>query len=156
MSNNRPATSINRLASASSVTPTDLVPQWSNLNATTRKATWQKIINDLNIATIEQINPTILSINENIILTADDLRNTDIILADTSATPLQISLPAISELTSGDTIRIKKSSPSTDILTIMPVGLNTIDGDNVLTMSGDDYPSAAIVTDGIEWFIFNA
>jgi hypothetical protein len=154
MSNSRPATPINRLASASSVNELDLVPLWSNVNAATRKVTWQKIIDDLKLGSSE--NPVILNLTSNKTLNADELQTIDILFCDTTAGPFQVSLPSVSELAAGDSIRVKRSDGTNNTLTVMPFGANTIDGDPELTLSGMEYPSVQLITDGSQWYMFNA
>ena len=156
MSNSRPATPINRLASASQVSENDLVPVWSQTNSATRKVTWQKVISDLNIATMVDVNPAIVSVNANTTLSVEDIQSIDIILCDTSGAPFTIQLPDISLLDSGNSIKFKRIDTTTNQLTVLPNGSNTIEGDPSMTLSGNQRPSAELITDTLDWYIFDA
>lgn len=156
MSNSRPATPINRLASADSVAQNDLVPIWSDMNAATRKVTWQKIISDLGIITDSGTGPNIINLNNNATLTSQQVQDTDIVFCDSSSTAFSVQLPSIASLPAGEAISFKKNTSVDNDVTILAAGGDTIDGDPSLILSGTTFPSAQLVSDGVAWFVFSA
>jgi len=156
MSNSRPATPINRLASASQVSENDLVPVWSQVNSATRKVTWQKIISDLSIVTDSGSGPNIINLNNNATLTSQQVQDTDIVFCDSSSTAFSIQLPSIASLPAGTSISFKKNTSVDNDVTILAAAGNQIDGDPSLILSGTTFPSAQLVSDGVAWFVFSA
>jgi len=156
MSNSRPATPINRLASASNVARTDLVPIWSSVNSATRKVTWERIISDLGLLTNTGTGPNIINLNNNATLTIQQVQDTDIVFCDSTSTAFTVQLPSYTALPIGTAISFKKSTAVDNDVTILAEAAETIDGDASLVLSGTTLPSAQLVYNGVAWFVFSA
>lgn len=158
----RASTQINRLPRTTRASLSDLLVLWSGQNQATRNIAVSQFLDDLGIPstggdarTVKDLM-AITQINSNFIVTADSILEQELIVCDAQGAPISITLPSINDLSVGEWVVIKKIDATANQVTVLPNGLETIDGDVNLTLNGVNHPSAKIVNDGFQWVMINA
>lgn len=144
---------INQIARASLVSDADLVILYSQTDQAARSVALNKFLTDLGLRAGGKEYKQITTVNSNQTYTCiDDIYY---LLVDASGAGVTINLPS-SIGKSGEWITIKKVDPTGNTVTINPNGLELIDGDANLVLSGFNRPSVTLVSDGADWWVFNA
>lgn len=149
----RPSVPINQLTRASEVSDTDLIALYSQGNQALRSVAISKFLTDLGLRKGGKEYKQLVTVNSSQILTSlDDI---SYMLADASGAPLSITLPSAVGR-GGDWISIKKQDGTGNEVLILTSLSETIDGDASLSLSGFNRPSAQVISDGANWWVFNA